>query len=93
MIKDIVSLLDQIPIWKELKGLPKRIDELESKIANLEKQLDKPKKKGIECKYCNGTNTEVTDIKPHQFMAEVMETRHFKCNECEKTFTKDYDRM
>lgn len=93
MIKDIIALLEQIPVWKELIALPKKVQELELKIKELESKLEKPKKKGVECPYCNETDTQVTDIKPHQFMAEVMETRHFKCNECEKTFTKDYERM
>jgi hypothetical protein len=32
----MIKLLEQIPIWKSLVGLPKRIAELEQRVAALE---------------------------------------------------------
>jgi hypothetical protein len=40
VIKDINELLDHIPVWKKLRGLPPRVEELERRIAQLEEKLN-----------------------------------------------------
>ena len=41
-VKDFVSLLEQIPIWKRLSALPTRMDELERRLAALEQKPKLP---------------------------------------------------
>ena len=35
MLKELNTLLEKIPVWKELVGLPKRVQELEQKVKDL----------------------------------------------------------
>ncbi|WP_155983488.1 hypothetical protein [Nitratireductor aquibiodomus] len=35
-VSDILKILDQIPVWRSLTSLPKRIAELEARVATLE---------------------------------------------------------
>lgn len=39
-VSDILKILDQVPIWKTVKELPKRIDALEAENKELRAQLD-----------------------------------------------------
>lgn len=92
MLKELNTLLEKIPVWKELVGLPKRVQELEQKVKDLESQLEKPIKKGVECPYCNETNTKLLKIYPHPVMPEFMDKKSYQCNECNQTFERDSNR-
>lgn len=39
-VSDILKILDQVPIWKTVKELPKRIDALEAENKELRARLD-----------------------------------------------------
>lgn len=64
-VSDIVKLLEQIPGWKTLYGLPKRVAELEAKVATLEAKLGGPTvPAGLRCPIC-GETMRVVSERPH----------------------------
>lgn len=38
-VSDIIKLLDQLPVWKTVSALPKRVETLEARCAELERRL------------------------------------------------------
>lgn len=86
-VSDIVKLLDQVPIWKTIKALPKRVEELEARVAELEKT---PKKANHlhTCAQC-GAPADVKEIRPHPIFGEVgLKVRTILC---ENGHSIDYD--
>ena len=60
-VTDILKILDQVPGWKAVMGLPKRVKELEERIAALE---GRPKAPAAEaCPHCGAPMT-VTASRP-----------------------------
>jgi hypothetical protein len=41
VLEDIRKWMEEIPLWQELKTVPRRMDELETRIAALEKSLER----------------------------------------------------
>ena len=41
-VKDLISLLEQVPLWKRLSGMPARLEELERRVAALEERPKLP---------------------------------------------------
>ncbi len=62
-VSDILKILDQVPLWKALKEMPKRIDALEKRIAELE-GTPKASEHLHTCAQC-GAPAKVTSIRPH----------------------------
>ena len=61
-VSDALKILDQIPVWKQIRELPKRVTELEHRLAALE---GKPKAPiGRECPIC-GSEMRVVAEHPH----------------------------
>jgi hypothetical protein len=52
----MLALLDKIPIWKQLKELPQRVESLEKRIAELE---NKPISTGDVCPKCKNKTFEL----------------------------------
>jgi hypothetical protein len=40
--KDLLQLLDRIPVWKRIAAMPGRLDELEKRLAALEQKPNLP---------------------------------------------------
>lgn len=81
---DIVKLLEQIPIWKAISTLPKRVAELERQVAELQKASaqSKPQISGRECPIC-GSAMKVTKERPHpHFNFAGVKIHDMQCPDC-----------
>lgn len=72
-VSDIIKLLEQIPIWKTLRDTPKKIQDLEARMAALETaasaQRALPKIPAAKaCPMC-GAEMKVTAERPHPSFA------------------------
>ena len=80
-VSDILKILDKIPIWKQLKDLPARIEALERRLEALEQ--DRTAVKGEKCPSCGAYEFMVTATKPHPLMGEVgIKERTYTCSGC-----------
>ena len=49
-LRDLLALLDKVPVWKSMKEIPDRVDKLEQRIADLESRLSRAP--GEACPAC-----------------------------------------
>ncbi len=92
-VSDILKILDQIPIWKAVANLPRRVAELETKVAALEAIAGRapPALTGRECAIC-GTPMRVTSETPDPtFGALGVKTHHMECAECGATTDRQFE--
>ncbi len=93
-IADVAKLLEQIPIWKRLKGMPAEIEGLQARVAALE-ALVKTRPAAETCPLCNSGSLKVTSVKPHPIFGDVggLQERTMKCDNssCGHTETREYD--
>jgi hypothetical protein len=62
-VSDILKILDKTPIWKSLKDLPKRLEALEARVAQLETS-PKQAEHMHTCAQC-GAPAKVTNVRDH----------------------------
>lgn len=90
-VSDIVKLLEQVPGWKAVVGLPKRLAELEARVAALEKAAGKPKAAGSEaCPKCGATLTLQDEIEHPTFGTMGVKRRLFLCAACGQRAERDW---
>jgi DNA-directed RNA polymerase subunit M/transcription elongation factor TFIIS len=77
-ISDIIAILDKIPIWKTLKEMPKKIEELEKRVAALEAK--KPAR--INCLQCGSNNYKIEDTRTTRRLGKLMTTLTYTCQDC-----------
>jgi len=70
-VSDILKILDQVPIWKTVKELPKRVEALEKANAELEAKLKligaaPPKAHGQICPACGEPAVRRKSSQPHK---------------------------
>ena len=88
-VKDIISILDKIPIWKQLKELPGRVEELEQRLALLE---NKPVSTGDICPKCKNETFELISTEPDPLMGQMgIQLRKYKCSSCNFEESKSID--
>jgi hypothetical protein len=88
-ISDMLALLDKIPIWKQLKELPQRVESLEKRIAELE---NKPISTGDVCPKCKNKTFELISTRKHPVFGDAgVHERFYKCSKCEFEETKTAD--
>lgn len=82
-LTDIVRLLEQLPIWKQLVAIPKRMDALEARIAALEtKAITPPVPLKDPCPLC-GVGMKVTAVRPDPAFGRAGVKRHdMECPGC-----------
>jgi len=82
----MLKLLDQIPIWKDLRALPKRVAELEARLAALEKKPTVASHIGT-CATC-GAPARIVDVRDHPIFGEM--GMKLRTVECENGHRQDY---
>lgn len=58
-VSDIIKLLEQIPIWKQLKAIPQELEQLRRRVDALEAKLASPPAPGKECPACGARTLRV----------------------------------
>ena len=82
ILQDVITALDQIPLWKKLKNAPEQIQALEKRVAELEKRLENP---GDACPRCGKLAFRVVSERPHNdpdLGSLGLTVRNMKCQEC-----------
>ena len=79
-VKDILALLDKIPIWKQLNELPARVTELENRVQALE---SKKVTKSEICPRCKEDAYMLESSKPNVHFGDTgAQDRLYKCQSC-----------
>ena len=88
-VSDILKVLDQVPGWKAVMGLPKRLKELEDRVAALE---GKPAAKAAEaCPLCEAP-MKVTRVEDDPVFGVMGLKEHtLSCTACPHTETRQVD--
>jgi hypothetical protein len=90
-VSDILKILDQVPVWKTLTALPKRLRDLEERMAALE--ATPPKKAGEPCPLCDEP-MKVTAVEEDPIFGVMgMKVHTLTCTgaECSHTETRQID--
>lgn len=95
-VGDLVKILDQIPIWKAVSGLPKRIAELERKVEALEGRLAAEQRTAAQvpsakiCPICDATMKVVREDPHPQFAFAGVKVHSMNCEACGQTVKRDF---
>jgi hypothetical protein len=90
-VSDILKILEQIPIWKAVTGSPKRVAELERKVAQLEEKSTSKAPLGRDCPIC-GATMKVLSEKPHpMFGFGGIKIHQMKCPECDNETQRSFE--
>jgi len=93
-VSDVIKLLDQIPIWKALRELPKRVTELEARVKVLEESATQRQiaaaPNALACPLC-GTIMKVTRESPHhEFAFAGIKVHTVECPNCGHKTDRDF---
>jgi hypothetical protein len=86
-VSDAAKILEQIPIWKQIRELPKRIAELERRVAALEQQKSSA---GRECPMCGAAMKVKAEHDHPQFAFAGLKIHDMEC-ECGNNAERVYD--
>jgi len=88
-ISDMLNILDKIPIWKQLKALPAKVEALEKRIAELE---SKPSSNDDICPKCKQKTFELISSQKDETFGELgVYERLYRCSSCGFEETKLVD--
>jgi hypothetical protein len=92
-VSDAIKLLDEIPIWKAVVGLPKRVADLERKVAALEtvSLAAAAKPTGKECPICGATMKVIKETPDPDFAIAGMKVHEMRCDECGEQTTRTFE--
>ena len=91
-VSDIIKLLEQVPGWKAVAGLPKRLAELEARVKALESGAGRPSQAPgpRDCAKC-GAVMRVTDERSDQTFGRHGVVVHvMACDNCGHTTERKY---
>jgi len=95
-VGDILKVLDQIPVWKTVAGLPKRMAALEAEVAALKEQanakpLAKPTPAALVCPF-DGETMKVMQERNHpEFGFAGLKVHIVECPSCNHRFDRMFD--
>ena len=91
-VSDVLKLLDEIPIWKAVARLPKRVAELERKVQQLETAASaKPSLPvGRECPICGAAMKVAAELAHPQFGFSGTKVHKMECPECGHKTERDF---
>src|SRR3954470_13274441 len=93
-VSDILKILDQIPIWKAVRDLPKRVAELERQVAELQAKAGEAKKPSLPeakiCPICGSEMKVVSETEHPQFGFGGVKVHAMKCATCGHETKRDY---
>jgi hypothetical protein len=80
--KDILAILEKVPLWRRLNELPAKIEELERRIALLEKRPELP-----ICEACGIGHKRLSSVSEPSghfaaFAGSGMQVERYKCDNC-----------
>lgn len=94
-VSDILKLLDQIPIWKVVAGLPRRVAELERAVGELQEKFataSSPKApSGKECPICGATMKVLSEWPHPNFGFAGRKIHALECSECGNKTNRDFE--
>jgi len=94
-VSDLIKLLDEVPIWRAVAGLPKRLAELERKVTELEAAIKAKSAtpvipEGRICPIC-GSEMKVTSETAHPtFHFAGVKVHHMECTSCGNQTQRQY---
>jgi hypothetical protein len=88
ILSEITELLRRWDVWKRVEAAPQRIDELESRIAALERGLaslsNQPKlPQGRICPICHGELKVIKELEHPEFGFAGVKIHMMKCSKCD----------
>lgn len=91
-VSDILKILDKIPLWKSLAGLPKRVADLESRLKTLEEGRGAASGPGADqCPTCRAVMTCVAETDDPIFGRFGVKKHVFRCDGCGAERTRRWD--
>jgi hypothetical protein len=84
LLEDMLKALDRVEIWKDLQNTPKRLTELERRVAELEEKLG-GKWPADYCKFCGARAVRLAHMfGPNNGQME----EQWECSECKNAETR-----
>lgn len=82
LLKDVLAFFGAVPKWMRVGKTPDRLDELEKRVAELEKLLER--RPGEGCPRCGERTYRVMESKPapRPFDKAGHRDLHMKCSSC-----------
>lgn len=89
-ISDLLKLLDNLPIWKRVKGLPGEVEALRRRIELLEDSIARTPQ-ADKCPKCHGLAYGLDRSEPDPTFGDSRTLRHYyRCKSCGyETFKQD----
>ena len=90
-VTELLKILDKVPLIKDLKPLPSKVEELERRIAALETRLANTARSAF-CEHCGSGNVERIGSVPHPTFGRALGKKlpKFRCHDCgEETIMDD----
>jgi hypothetical protein len=93
-VSDLLKILDQIPIWKSLASLPRRLQALETRVAELEAKASLPIAPPIDpakaCPMCGAEMKIVAETDHPTFHFAGVKVHQMSCPSCDYKVTRDF---
>jgi uncharacterized protein with PIN domain len=84
ILADIMQALDRIPVWKRLQAVPAEVDDLKTRVAELEQKLSGKYPPDV-CKFCGERAARLNAERgPHNGKV----TQSWRCESCGKFETR-----
>ncbi|WP_454731863.1 MULTISPECIES: hypothetical protein [Cupriavidus] len=81
-VGDLVKLLEQLPVWKQVVGLVREVDALKKRVEMLERSAAQAPKRD-ECPKCHGLSFGLDRTEADPMFGDVgVQRDYYKCGAC-----------